>query len=260
MTVAAEVRIFQDPEELAREAAEFCIWLAGQSIAGTGRFRVALSGGSTPRTLYAMLASPPLATQVDWAHVEFYFGDERCVSPDHPESNYRTANAALFQPLHISPENVFRMAGDAPDPNEAARGYEALLRRQFGVPAPGWPCFDLVLLGLGDDAHTASLFPGTKALEESARLVVPNQASRGVRERITFTAPLINAAKVILLLVCGADKASAVHAVLEGAKPETKRYPAQLIRPSQGRLIWFLDRAAASGLTVAKQQVVSHEE
>lgn len=260
MAGAPEVRIFTDAQDLAREAADLFVWLGGQVISGKGLFRVALAGGSTPRAVHAMLAGPAFSGQLDWRRVEFYFGDERCVPPEQAESNYGMANATLFQPLQINPEQVFRMAGEAGDPAQAARDYEALLRVRFGAPAPGWPRFDLVLLGMGDDGHTASLFPGTAALQECQRLVVATQSPRGIPNRLTFTAPLINQAQVVLFLVNGASKAAAARAVLEERNVEPSRFPARLIRPVQGRLLWFLDGAAAAELTTAKQQVVSHEE
>ena len=254
-----EIRIFQNPEEVAREAAEFFVWLAEQGSAAVGKFRVALSGGSTPQAMFSTLAKPPLTTLPKWQEIEFYFGDERCVPPDHPESNFRMADLSLFQPSQIQSERIFRMPGEVPDPNQGALDYERVLRRCFGVPAPGWPRFDLVLLGLGEDGHTASLFPDTAALDERERLVVANQAPRGVCNRLTFTVPLIDAAQVVLYLVCGLNKAPAVRAVLEGPY-EPHRFPAQLVKPDNGRLLWFIDRAAASELSVARQQVVSHEE
>jgi len=260
MAGAPEVRIFDDAQDLAREAADLFVWLAGQAISGDGRFRVALSGGSTPKAIHAMLAGPAFASQLDWRRVEFYFGDERCVPPDHGESNYGMANATLFQPLRINPDQIFRMAGEAGDPAQTARDYEALLRARFRSPAPARPRFDLVLLGMGDDGHTASLFPGTAALAERHRLVVATQSPRGIVNRLTLTAPLINQSHAVLFLVAGASKAVATQAVLEGRNVDPGRFPARLIRPEQGRLIWFLDRAAAAELTTAKQRVVSHEE
>jgi 6-phosphogluconolactonase len=260
MAAAPEIRIFNEAEDLACEAADLFVWLGGQAIASSGRFRVALSGGSTPKTMQGLLAGEAFDGQVDWRRVEFYFGDERCVPPDHPESNYGMAEATLFRPLRIPPEQVFRMAGEAFDPAQAARDYEGLIRTRFGTPAPDWPRFDLVILGLGEDGHTASLFPGTRALDERERLVVDNRSPRGVPSRLTCTAPLINQAQAVLFLVSGASKAAAARAVLEDRDRDPARFPAKLIRPVQGRLIWFLDRAAASELTLAKQQVVSHEE
>ena len=255
-----EIRIFNDVQDLAREAADLFVWLGGQAISGGGVFRVALAGGSTPKAIHAMLVEPVFAGQLDWRRVEFYFGDERCVPPDHAESNYGMANATLFQPLRIKPEQIFRMAGEAGDPAQAARDYETLLRARFACPAPGWPRFDLVLLGMGDDGHTASLFPGTAALQERQRLIVANQSPRGIPTRLTFTAALINQAREVLFLVSGAAKAEVAQTVLEGRDVDPARFPARLIRPEQGRLLWFLDGAAAAQLTTAKQQVVSHEE
>ena len=251
-------------EELAREAAELFVWLGQQAVATGGRFRVALSGGSTPKALYAVLRSAGLTAQLDWAAVEFYFSDERCVPPDHAESNFRLANEGLFQPLRIGPDRVFRMPGEEKDPDRAAAQYEALIRERLAAPPPSWPEFDLILLGMGEDAHTASLFHGTPALEEPKRLVVANVAPQGVKARLTLTPPAINHARTVVFMVGGASKARAVQAVLnepgQDRSLDDRRFPAKLIRPVAGRLIWLLDRAAASELAVAKQDIVSHEE
>ena len=256
---ASELRILEHGDELAREAADFVVWLSEQAIARHGRFRLALSGGSTPKALYGFLAGPAFAKQLDWSRVSFFFGDERCVPPDHADSNFRMANETLLKPLKIVPDRVFRMRGeDAPD--TAARHYEDGIRKEFGVTAPAWPSFDLILLGLGDDGHTASLFPQTQVLSEGQRLVVPNQAPRGVKQRLTFTAPLINHAQTVVFLASGASKAQAVRAVLEEKTADSRRYPAKLVQPENGRLIWFLDRAAAAELATEQQRVVSHEE
>lgn len=260
MSAAPEVRIVDDAEELACEAADLFVWLGQQAITAGGRFRVALSGGSTPKVLYAMLASPAFSGQLEWPRVDLFFGDERCVPPDHPDSNFGIANESLLRPLKIAPGRVFRMRGEDSNPDQAARQYEDVIRKEFGASAPASPSFDLILLGLGDDGHTASLFAGTPALEERTRLVVANLAPRGVRNRLTLTTPAINHASTVLFLVSGISKADAVHAVLDDRDRDGGRVPAKLIRPVSGRLIWLLDRAAASALTVAKQGVVSHEE
>lgn len=267
MSTAPEVRVVNDGRELADEAADLCIWLGTRAIATDGRFRIALAGGSTPRGLYAALAAPPFSKQLNWTRVDFFFGDERCVPPDHPESNFALASETLFRPLGIDSARVFRMEGEAQDREEAARRYETTLRKQFVVPPPAWPRFDLILLGLGEDAHTASLFPDTPAVTEQARLVVPSEAPKGVKHRLTLTAAAINRAQAVMFLVTGSGKAEAVRAVLEhppAVEKETgqtdRKFPARLIRPSDGRLIWFLDRAAASGLAIARQGIVSHEE
>jgi 6-phosphogluconolactonase len=233
-----DIRIGEYGDKLAEEVAESFIQSARE--AHDRPFRVALSGGSTPRKLYGRLSSPDCATRVEWPHVEFYFSDERCVAPDHPESNFKLARDMLFQPLGIKPSQVFRIEGEAGQPDLAARRYEETIRQQFAI-----------LLGLGDDGHTASLFPGSPALNEKMRTVVASEAPRGVPYRITFTAPLINHAHMVVFMVAGAPKAPAVRAVLEDDTADANRYPAKLIQPVEGRLIWYLDRAAASALTMA---------
>lgn len=256
---AAELRILENGDELAREAADFVVWAAEQAIGSAGVFRLALSGGSTPKALYALLAGPALAGRLDWRRAAVFFGDERCVPPDHADSNFRMASETLIKPLKISQDRVFRMRGED-EPEKAARQYEDSIRKEFGVAAPAWPRFDLVLLGLGDDGHTASLFPGTAALNERQRLVVPNQAPQGAKQRLTFTAPLINQAQTVVFLVGGAGKAPAVRRVLEDRAADAGKVPAKLVQPAQGRLIWFLDHAAAAELAMEQQRIVSHEE
>jgi len=242
-----DLHLVENNEEVASDVADFFIRSAGEA---TDRpFRVALSGGSTPRTLYRRLTSTRCADRVKWPQVEFYFSDERCVPPDHPESNFKLANETLFEPLSIKAGQVFRIEGEAEQPDLAARRYEKTIRQQFSSPSPAWPRFDLILLGLGDDGHTASLFPNSGALDEKARAVVSSESPRGVLHRITFTAPLINHAHRIVFMVTGAQKAPAIHAVLEDDTVNARQYPAKLIRPIEGRLIWALDRAAASALT-----------
>jgi 6-phosphogluconolactonase len=256
---AAELRILENGDELACEAADFVVWLGEQALARHGRFRLALSGGSTPKALYGLLAGPTLTKRLDWSRASFFFGDERCVPPDHADSNFRMASETLLKPLRIAQDRVFRMAGDE-EPEKAARQYEGTIREEFGVAAPAWPSFDLILLGLGDDGHTASLFPGTQASNERERLVVSSHAPQGVTQRLTFTAPLINHAQTVVFLVSGTSKAPAVRAVLEDHAAAPARFPAKLIRPEPGRLIWFLDHAAAAELSIEKQRIVSHEE
>lgn len=258
--MSAETHILDNDEELAREAAELFVWLGQQALAARGCFRVALSGGTTPKKLYAVLVNGPCRAQLDWSRTEFYFGDERCVPPDHRDSNFGMAEQALFRPLNITPERVCRMPGEAEVPDVAARRYETLLRDRLRVPAPAWPRLDLILLGLGEDGHTASLFPGTQALEERTRLVVVGTAPKEPKTRLTLTAPVINQARTVMFLVSGNAKAAAARAVIEDRAQDETRYPAKLIRPESGRLIWLLDRAAGSALAVVRQQLVSHEE
>jgi 6-phosphogluconolactonase len=254
-----EIRVLQDAEELAREAADLFTGFGNQAQEQRRPFRVCLSGGSTPKRLYETLASPAVSKQVDWKEVEFYFGDERCVPPDHAQSNFALVNAALFRPLGIAADRIFRMRGEA-KPEEAAQEYEKLLRDRFGMGSTGWPRFSLLLLGLGEDGHVASLFPDAPELGERRRAVVPTLAPRDPRQRISLTVPVLNEAEAVLFLVAGIGKAEAVRRVLEDTPAGDQHMPASLVRPLKGRLIWLLDRAAASQLRLAKQGIVSHEE
>ncbi len=256
---ASELRILENGEELAREAADFVVWTGEQAVKGGGTFRLALAGGTTPKAMYARLAGSALARRLDWRRVAVFFGDERCVPPDHADSNFRMANETLLKPLNIAPDRVFRMRGEE-EPEQAARRYEDDIRKEFGASAPAWPRFDLILLGLGEDGHTASLFPGTPALRERQRLVVPNQAPQGTKQRLTFTVPLINQAHAVVFLVSGKGKAPALKSVLEDPTADAQAFPAKLVQPGEGRLMWFLDRAAAAELLVEKRRVQSHEE
>ena len=257
MALAPEAHVFQDPAELAAEAADLFLWLAEQAISARGRFIVALSGGTTPKTVYSTLAAA--RTKLDWSHVLFFFGDERCVPPSHEESNFLMAQTSLFRPLHIPDAQIFRMKGEG-EPDIASRDYETVMRRTFGPSSDDWPRFDLILLGLGPDGHTASLFPGTVALEERNKWVVPGLAPTGIRQRLTLTLPVINHADVVLFLVAGVGKAGIARDVLEPPSSEATPYPASLVHPIAGRLLWFLDRAAASELTMTKQHLSSREE
>lgn len=249
-----------DADELAQEAAELIVWLGEQAIKKRGRFLVVLSGGSTPKALYAKLAGPDFSARLEWSRVRFFFGDERCVPPSHQESNYGMAAASLFQPLKIQPGQVFRMQGEDNDPDRAARLYEALLRQECGTVDGEWPTFDTLLLGLGEDGHVASLFPGTEALNERTRWVVATTSPRGVASRLTLTLGVINRAGVVIFLVTGRHKAGVVRAVLEGHASPVPPFPAVLVRPERGRLIWFLDQAAAAELTITRQGITSREE
>jgi len=243
----AETWTYPDATSLARAAAEHFVTLAAEAIAARGRFAVALSGGSTPYVTYTLVASDEFAARVDWPRVHVFWGDERCVPPDHPESNFRLAEEALLSRVPIPPDNVHRVRGEL-EPEVAAQAYAAELRTFFGAQ---WPRFDLVLLGMGDDGHTASLFPGSAALHETARSVVAVTAHYQDRPayRVTLTTPAINAAWRVLFLIAGVSKADIVQAVLEG--PDG-RFPAQEICPTSGHLTWLMDAAAASKL---KRQV-----
>lgn len=239
----AEIQTYPDATSLARAAAEHFVTLAAEAIAVRGRFAVALSGGSTPRATYTLLASDEFTARADWQHVHVFWGDERCVPPDHPESNFRLADGALLCHVPIPSGNIHRIRGEL-EPEIAAQAYAAELHTFFGTP---WPRFDLVLLGMGNDGHTASLFPGSAALRETVRPIVAVKAHYQDRPapRVTLTPPAINAARQVLFLVTGTSKADIVQAVLEG--PDG-RFPAQWIRPTPGHLTWLMDIAAAGQL------------
>ena len=242
------VRRFHDPEALSRAAAGEFVALARDAVERRGRFTVALSGGSTPRGVYALLASPERRAEVDWDRVEFFWGDERAVPPDHPDSNYKMAFDALLESLAMSPARVHRIRAELADLEEAARDYQLEIARVFGVaPAAPPPAFDLILLGMGPDGHTASLFPYSEALPERRRWVVSHYVARLGARRVTLTPPILNRARDIRLLVAGADKAPTLHEVLEGPR-DPERLPVQLVAPESGRLVWLVDQAAAAKL------------
>ena len=246
---APDIHVFADSEAVSRAAADEFIRCAQEAIAARGRFLVALSGGSTPKRLFQLLAEPPYQDRVDWGKVEFFWGDERSVPPDNNDSNYRMAREAMLDKLPISASQVHRIEAERTDRKQAARDYEATLARVFKVsPGSDVPHFDLTLLGMGPDGHTASLFPQTAALKETSRRVVVNYVPKFKTDRITLTVPVLNGAREVLFLVAGADKTDALREVLEGP-PNSDLYPSQLIRPVSGRLVWFLDRAAAAKLS-----------
>jgi 6-phosphogluconolactonase len=232
------VRVLVSPAEVAKAAAQRIVAAASDAIFEKGTFSVVLSGGSTPENLYVKLAEKPFRDQIDWPKVEVFFGDERCVPPSHPESNYRMAFAALLSKVPIAPANVHRIRGEL-EPEQAAMEYGRMLKERFGDGGP-----DLVLLGMGDDGHTASLFPETAALDEQEHRCVANYVEKLHTWRITLTAPFINRANQVCVLVTGANKAQRVAEVVEGPQ-EPKRLPIQLIRPASGNLIWMMDSAAA---------------
>jgi 6-phosphogluconolactonase len=244
---ARTIRIFADVQALSEAAAHEWVRSAHEAVAARGRFTVALSGGSTPKRLYQLLAAEPFRSQLDWGRVEIFWGDERCVPPDHADSNYRMAREALLTHLPIPAEHVHRIEAERSDRDAAARDYEATLARVFGIAVSTEPpAFDLVLLGMGPDGHTASLFPHTAALEETKRWVVANPVPQLHTERLTLTRPILNRAREVLFLVAGADKAERVVEVLTGPA-DPLRLPSQSIQP-EGQLLWFLDRAAAARL------------
>lgn len=235
------VLVFDTPEQVALAAAERFLAYAKEAIAQHGRFSVALAGGNTPRRVYELLASEPFKNLIDWSRVHLFFGDERSVPPNHPESNYAMVYAALISKIDIQPSNVHRIPGEV-DPVESAATYERELRNFFGDMAP--PHFDLVLLGMGDDGHTASLFPNSEALNETSRWVLATKAPSG-QDRISLTLPSVNNAEHVLFLVTGSAKAQRLAEVLRKG-PGKDKLPAQLITPVNERLEWLIDQAAAA--------------
>jgi len=237
------IHIFDTPEILLTALAEQIVVRAKEAIQKEGRFSFVLSGGSSPKKLFELLASVPYKEQIDWTRVFFFFGDERYVPADHPDSNYLMAKKALFDALNISPGQIFRMKTEL-TPDAAAQAYEDDILAYFSDKPVR---FDLVLLGLGDDAHTASLFPHTSVLHEQESLVKALYIEKVMMNRITLTAPCINQASMVAFLVYGPSKAEALHHVLEGDR-DIEKYPAQLIRPNGGLLHWYLDQSAARQL------------
>ena len=249
MSATAEVRRLATPQDLFRAAAEEVLGAATDAIAKRGRFTIALSGGSTPKNLYTLIAANA-NTSLPWDQMFFFWGDERQVPPDDAESNYRMAKESLLSKVPIPAANIFPVPTENPDASKVAEAYEQTLRKFFGVAPGEFPRFDLILLGMGPDGHTASLFPETAALQEKSRLVVANWVEKFKTSRITFTLPVLNAARLVAFLVSGIDKAPALREVLEGNAPGEK-YPSKLVSPSDGKLIWFVDRAATSELSTA---------
>jgi 6-phosphogluconolactonase len=249
VSASVDLRRLTTPQDLFQAAAEEVLCIATDAVAKRGRFTMALSGGSTPKNLYTLIAANASAA-LPWAQMFFFWGDERHVPPDDPDSNYRMAKEALLSKVPIPPGNIFPIPAENQDAVAAADAYEQTVRKFFALPPGEFPRFDLILLGMGPDGHTASLFPETAALQEKSRLVVANWVEKLKTSRITFTLPVLNAARCVAFLVSGADKAAVLHEVLEGSAPAEK-YPSKLVQPTNGKLIWFLDRAAASQLSTA---------
>jgi len=245
---ATDLVVLSDQASLARKAAELFAETAEIAATRAGRFTVALSGGTTPKLLYSLLATEPYRSPLPWRQTHVFWGDERCVPPDHPDSNFGMAKATLLDLVPVPPEQLHRMQAEREDLEVAAREYEAEIARTFALPQTGDPpALDLVLLGLGPDGHTASLFPHTEAVRETRRWAVRNYVAKLDENRLTLTAPILNRGSTILFLVAGADKAPMLKEVLEGPF-DPDRLPSQLIRPVNGRLIWLVDRVAASQL------------
>ncbi len=245
--MAMEIQRVADQEGVSRAAAGLFVRLAQQAVAERGRFVVALAGGSTPRDVYRRLATSPLRERVPWEKIEFFWGDERPVPADHADSNYRMAWESFLSSVPVAAEQIHRMHGERADLEEAASEYEREIGEVFGVPTHSEPpSFDLILLGMGADGHTASLFPGSGALSVVDRWVVESSGPESGR-RLTLTLPVLNRARCVCFLVSGRAKAKTLAAVIEGPRaPE--RLPSQAVAPSEGRLVWIFDRAAAAHL------------
>jgi len=252
---AGEAQILINPtlDALMQTAATGIADAARTAIAAHGTFSIALSGGSTPRTLYELLATPAMAGDIAWEHVHVFWGDERHAGPNDAESNYRMAREALLDKVALPPANIHRIPAELPDPETVAVAYADDLRRAFNLEPGEFPRLDLILLGMGDDGHTASLFPHSAALQERTRLVLANPVPKLDTTRITLSVPTINNAARIWFLITGGSKAAVLKAVLEGPEqPDT--YPSQLISPVDGELVLLLDTMAAAALSPGLRQ------
>jgi 6-phosphogluconolactonase len=235
------IKVVADASAVAAAAARRIVDLAEDAISTGGSFSIALSGGSTPRTLYQLLAGDPYLQRIDWKNWRIYFGDERCVGPTHPDSNFRMAGESLLDRVPVLPDHVHRMRGEI-DPHQAAVEYGVLLKQHFGEGG-----LDVILLGMGDDGHTASLFPRSAALSETHHRCVANFVEKLGAWRITMTAPFINRARQVIVMATGAAKADRLHQVLD-LGPDTQNLPIQLIDPPDGQALCLLDVMAAAKL------------
>lgn len=242
-----EIRVLTTPQELFEAAAEKVVHAARQAVEQHGRFTIALPGGSTPKSLFNLLATNA-RTVLPWDRTFFFWGDERHVPPTDSDSNYRMAEEIMLSKIPVAAGNVFRIPAENPDATAAAEAYEQTLRKFFQLEPGQVPVFDLILLGMGPDGHTASLFPYSAGLQEKMRLVIANWVDKLKTSRLTLTLPVLNAARCVAFLVSGTDKAAVLKIVLEEDAP-AEQYPSKLIRPNNGKLIWLVDRAAASDLS-----------
>jgi len=243
------VVVLEDAAAVAREGAVRFVALAREAIKARGAFHVALSGGKTPAAMYRVLAADDVRSTVEWNRVQLYWSDERSVPPTHADSNFGMAERELIAKIKIPPANIHRMEAERSDADRAAQEYEAMLRKLLPAGPGGFPCCDLIYLGMGPDGHTASLFPGSVGLNEKTRGVIfqPVIIADGTpAKRMTFTFPLLNAARAVIFLVTGADKTQKLREVLDGS--HTPAYPSQGVRPAAGERIFLADRAAAAGL------------
>lgn len=248
------IQVASNVQQLSRLAAEEFVRLAVEAVREQGQFTVALAGGSTPLTLYSLLAScdEPFKAQLPWERSYFFWGDERHVPPDHPDSNYRMAREAMLASVPVPTEHIHRIKSENADAAKAAAEYEETLRKFFRVTEGQSPRFDLILLGVGPDAHTASIFPGSPVIDEKRRLVVATWVEKFNSSRITLTPPVLNNAATVIFLVAGREKAWALHEILQ-ADDEPERLPAQLVRANKGRVLWLVDQEAAAKLLLDTQ-------
>jgi 6-phosphogluconolactonase len=241
------IAIYPDKQTLSQHAAEYVTRIANESIDLHGHFTIALTGGTTPGELYSLLGSEPFRSQIDWQLVRIFWGDERCVPHNSPESNFYLAQEVLLHKISIPESQIHPMPADQLDRDAASQAYTVEMQNTCGTD--GIPIFDLIHLGMGPEGHTASLFPHQASLHEKHRLVMPVSVPKPPPDRLTFTPPLLNAARNVLFLVNGREKADALHAVLEG-EYQPDEYPAQIVRPTNGEVVWMLDKAAAQNLHV----------
>jgi 6-phosphogluconolactonase len=236
------IAIYPDIHTLSLQAAEYIVRIANESIALHGRFTIALTGGTTPGELYGLLGNEPYRSQIDWQLGHVFWGDERCVPRNNPDSNFHLAHEVLLKKIAIPESQIHPMPADQPDREAASQAYTVEMQRAFRTS--GTPSFDLIHLGMGPEGHTASLFPHQASLHEKQRLVMPVSVPKPPPDRLTFTPPLLNAARNVLFLVTGSEKADALQAVIEG-EYQPEEYPAQIVRPTNGEMVWMLDRAVA---------------
>jgi len=245
MSVSPDLRVLVDPPALFHAAADEFVRQAHVAIQSRNKFVVALAGGSTPKGLYSVLAAEK---DLLWDKLFVFFGDECHVPPDDPESNYLMARESLLCKVPIPAENIFRIPAEDPDADQAARSYDETLHKFFAISSGSFPRFDLILLGMGPDGHTASLFPEGKALHEKSRCVGHDWVEKFKTERITLALPVLNNARAVMFLVDGPEKTATLKEVLQGKQP-AERFPSKLIQPSDGKLIWMVDEEAAGALS-----------
>jgi len=247
----SEIVVARDLAELSYKAAELLVGCIFETLSRKARFSIALSGGSTPKALFSLLVEDDyFKNTIPWEKIHFFWGDDRHVPPQDEQSNYRMAHDIMLAKAQVRTDNIHRMPTEQDDAGKVAQDYEQELRQFFELAAEQLPVIDFNLLGIGPDGHTASLFPGTTALQENRRLVVANWVEKFKTHRITMTFPVLNNADTIVFLVSGRQKADALQQILEGDY-RPNQLPAQLIRPRQGRLLWLVDQAAASRLTLS---------